>query len=62
MNRIRLIEIAKEIEFKGVWADLEAGAGFQGQPVTGYFRLALVFMRGGALRGVFDFCFSRDVC
>ena len=27
MNRIRLIEIAKEIEFKGVWADLEAGGG-----------------------------------
>ena len=62
MNRIRLTEIAKEIEFKGVWADLEAKGGFQGQPVTRYFRLALVFMRGSALRGGFDFCFSRDFC
>ena len=44
MEDIRVTEIAKEIKFKGVWAELQPKNRFQRQPVTQYLRLTLVFM------------------
>ena len=55
---IGVTRIAKGVGFKGVWDELGQG-GFQGLPVTGHLRLALVFAWGSALQERFNFSFSR---
>ena len=58
MKGIGVTRIAKGVGFKGVWDELGQG-GFQGLPVTGHLRLALVFAWGSALQERFNFSFSR---
>ena len=59
MKSIGVTEIVKGVGFKGVWGELRPGGSFRGQPVTGYLRLAVVFVWGGALQEEFSFCFLR---
>ena len=56
---MRVTEIAKENDFKGVWVELAPKNDFQRQPLTKYLRLTLVLMGSSALREMFTFCFSR---
>ena len=51
MKGLRATKNVKAIRFEGVWDKLESARGFQGQQLTGYFRLALVFVWGGTGRG-----------
>ena len=51
MKDLKLTEIVKKFRFEGVWHKLESKGDFQGQSVTGYLGLILVFVWGGALRG-----------
>ena len=51
MKDLKLTEIVKKFRFEGVWHKLESKGAFQGQSVTGYLGLILVFVWGGALRG-----------
>ena len=42
---LRVIKIVKELNFEGVWGDLEAKKCFQKKPFTKYLIQTLVFMR-----------------
>ena len=55
MNGLRVNKIIKGIKFERVLGELKANNIFQGESLTGYFRLALVFIWGGTLQGSFDF-------
>ena len=57
MKSLGVTKIVKEIEFEGVWCELKAKKCFQRQSFTGYSGLTLVFVWGGALRGVGSFLF-----
>ena len=54
MKGFSVTKIVKEIKFEGIWGDLEFKKGFQGQSVTKYMRLTLVFMLNSSLREKFN--------
>ena len=63
MRGIRVTKIVKEINFEGVWGELESKKDSKRQPFIVKrqkdFRLTLVFMSNSALREKFNFYFPR---
>ena len=59
MTGLIVTKIVKKVKFEGVFGELEAKKCFRRQSFTKYLRLTLVFMGNRALRGKFNFCFSK---
>ena len=55
-------KVLKKLSFKGCGASYSQRGGFQGESVTGYLGLPLVFASDGTLRGGFDCYFWEVFC